>query len=141
MNLQYVTAEPSDIPVIFDQAKMLIDRYEDLTSIDYDQVLSWVRRKITQSISQYHCVLCSGCKCAYYHLCEDGELDDLYVLPEFQNRGIGTKILERCIAQSPKPLYLYVFSRNQRAIALYERFGFVPAERVGQTRLILRRNG
>ena len=141
MNLQYLTAEPSDIPIIFDQAKMLIDRYEDLASIDYDQVLSWVRRKITQNITQYHCVLCNDRKCAYYRLCEDGELDDLYVLPEFQNRGIGTKILERCIARSPKPLYLYVFSRNQRAIALYERFGFSTAERVGQTRLILRRNG
>ena len=46
MKLLFVPAEVADIPVIFSQAKELIDTYEDLDSIDYDRVLSWVKHKI-----------------------------------------------------------------------------------------------
>lgn len=141
MILQYIPAEPADIPVIYAQAKELIDTYEDLASIDYEKVLSWVNRKITAKIHGYCCVTADGEKCAYYRLCEDGELDDLYVLPAFQGKGIGSEILKKCIKDSEKPLYLYVFSRNIRATSLYERFGFSVRESVGKTRLIMARNG
>lgn len=141
MNLQFVSAEDSDIPVIFAQAKNLIDTYEDLASIDYDKVLGWMERKITAHIAKYCCVTADGEKCAYYRLCEDGELDDLYVLPQYQNQGIGSQILEKCIAESRNSLFLYVFSRNSRAIAFYENFGFTVRQTVGPTRLILERKG
>ena len=137
MTLQYLTAEDCDIPAIYAQAKKLIDTYEDVQSIDYDKVLAWVERKITQNISQYKVVVSNGEKCAFYRLCEDGELDDLYVLPEFQNAGIGSDILHKCIREAKAPLYLYVFARNNRAIAFYERFGFFIRETVGNTRLIM----
>ena len=137
MNLQYFPAERSDVSIIFDRAKALIDTYEDISSIDYEKVLAWVKRKITEKISEYCCVKLDGKKCAWYRLCEDGELDDLYVLPEFQNRGIGSEILKKCIAESENSIYLYVFSRNTRAIALYERFGFTVRETVGNTRCIM----
>lgn len=141
IDLQFAPAQQSDIPVIFAQAKALIDTYEDVEDIDYDKVLAWVRRKIADHIRQYCCVIVDGTRCAWYRLCEDGELDDLYVLPDFQCRGIGSAILEKCIRQSQKTMYLYVFSRNTRAISLYERFGFSLRETVGKTRLILVRNG
>ena len=86
-------------------------------------------------------MLLDGERCAYYRLCEDGELDDLYVLPTFRNQGIGSEVLKKCIAESTKPLYLYVFSRNVRAISFYDRFGFSIRETVGKTRLIMARNG
>ena len=141
MKLEFVTADESDIPVIFLQAKSLIDTYEDLTSIDYERVLAWLNRKITQNISQYTAVLHNGQKCAFYRMCEDGELDDLYVLPEHQNLGIGSEILKKCIRENYKNIYLYVFSRNIRAISFYKRFGFIKRETVGTTRLIMERKG
>ena len=141
MNLQFVPATESDVPVIFSQAKKLIDTYEDTESINYDKVLAWVNRKIETCIAEYTCVVADNVRCAYYRLCEDGELDDLYVLPGFQNKGIGTQILKKCIAESAKPLYLYVFSRNVRAISFYERLGFFVRDTVGKTRLIMARNG
>ena len=141
MNLQFTIAEESDIPVILDQAKTLIEAYEDMTTIDYGKVQTWMERKITQHIGEYRCALADGKKCAYWRLCEDGELDDLYVLPEFRDMGIGTKILEVCIEESANPLYLYVFSRNIRAISFYARNGFSVREAVGKTRLIMHRNG
>ena len=141
MRLQYVSADTSDISVIFSQAKNLIDTYEDISCIDYEKVLAWVKRKITENISQYTALLCDGEKCAFYRLCEDGELDDLYVLPKFQNKGIGTQILNKCVSDSNTSLYLYVFTRNVRAIAFYERFGFSVRESVGNTRCILALKG
>ena len=141
MTLQFQVADSSHIAAIYAQAKQLIDTYEDLESIDYDKVLSWVARKIKQNISQYTAVLCGGEICAFYRLCDDGELDDLYVLPEFQNRGIGTAILEKCISERKEPIWLYVFSRNTRAITFYERIGFSRREAVGNTRMILTLKG
>ena len=141
MKLQFVTADVSDIPVIFAQAKNLIDTYEDIASIDSDKVRAWVARKIDTYISQYCCVMTEGEKCAYFRLCEDGELDDLYVLLSFQNKGIGSEILKKCINESKNPLYFYVFTRNTRAISFYERWGFTVQETVGKTRLIMGRNG
>ena len=141
MMLQYSSAETEHIAAIYGQAKALIDAYEDIASIDYDAVLSWVNRKITKNISEYCCVTENGEICAFFRLCDDGELDDLYVLPAFRGCGIGSEILRKCIADSGRPLYLYVFSRNIRAISFYEKFGFVLRETVGKTRLIMARNG
>ena len=141
MNLQFRVADESDVSVIFAQAKNLIDTYEDLATIDYEKVLRWIKCKITKNISEYRCVLKNTEICGYFRLCEDGELDDLYVLPAFQNKGIGSEILEYCIEVSPQSIYLYVFSHNSRAIRFYERFGFTVREKVGKTRLIMHRNG
>ena len=141
MNLQFLPATETDIRLIYEQAKLLIETYEDITSIDYEKVLGWVKRKLHQEISSYCRVQLADRICGYYRLCADGELDDLYVLPGFQNRGIGTEILKKCIAESKEPLYLYVFTRNVRAISFYERFGFEVREKVGKTRMILERKG
>ena len=141
MILQYTPAEISDIPEIFVQAKHLIDTYEDIASIDYAKVLLWVKQKIAANIRDYCCVTADGEKCAYFRLCDNGELDDLYVLPTYQGCGIGSEILRKCITDSVKPLYLYVFSRNNRAISFYKKFGFSVRETVGKTRLIMVRKG
>ena len=77
MNLQYRMADKEDIPKIYNLAKDLIDQYEDISAIDYEKVLAWVNRKIETHISEYCCVQTEGQTCAYYRLCEDGELDDL----------------------------------------------------------------
>lgn len=139
MKLTFQRAEETDIPVIFSQAKALVDAYEDVSNIDYDKVMAWMERKITKCIASYTRVSLEGAVCAYYCLAADGELDDFYVLPPFRGRGIGSGILEKCIRESRSPLWLYVFTKNQRAIALYQRFGFRMTETVGTTRAIMRR--
>ena len=141
MKLCYRQAAVKDIPVIFELSKDLIHTYEDLSAIDYEKVMKWVEMKITENISTYTVATRDSEACAYYRLCEDGELDDLYVLPNFRGQGIGTEILRKCIADSVAPLWLFVFTRNIRAIAFYERFGFTCRETVGNTRMILEQKG
>ena len=142
MKLEYTVAQNEDIEVIFSMSRELIDSYEDTGSIDYDKVIQWMRSKIEQHIGDYVCVFADGKKAGYYRFCPfDGrmELDDLYVLPEYRGKGIGSSVIRRCCGPTDLPVFLYVFSANRRAIALYERMGFQITQRVSPTRYIMER--
>ena len=142
MTLSYSPAQPEDIDQIYLLCKELIQNYEQLDTIDYPKVLRWVRQKIESSIGAYTVLYADGIKAGYYHFYrnEDGflELDDLYLSPSFQNQGIGTAVIQKCCASTTEPIMLYVFARNTRAVALYERLGFQITETVHQTRYIMR---
>ena len=51
-------------------------------------------------------------------------IEDLYVLPEMQNRGYGTKLLQFAIAQCKEPPVLWILENNDGARRLYRRTGF-----------------
>ena len=128
--LEYKAAEMQDAPVIFSLNRQLIDQYEDKDKIDYAWIMDWVKRKILRDLAQYKSVWYQGRKAGYFLLREtEGllELDDLFVLEDFQDLGIGTEILRHCIetgCDKGLPICLFVFIRNERAVKLYERMGF-----------------
>ena len=139
MQLAYEPARREDAPAIFAFARELIVTYETDPELDLAMALDWTRRKIEKRIDEYTRVLWGGEVVGYYRFAPDGdrmELDDLYVLPEYRNRGIGTAILRRCLAQG-KPVYFYVFTQNARAVALYRREGFSMVADVSPTRAIM----
>ena len=141
MELTYSPARPEDAPVIFGFAKELIETYETDPDLDLAMALDWTKRKIEKRIGEYTRVLADGEVAAFYRFVPDGErmeLDDLYVLPAFRNKGIGTAILRRCVGEG-RPVFFYVFTKNTRAIALYQREGFRKAEDVSPTRMIMAR--
>lgn len=140
--LTYEQATQADAERIFSMSKALIDQYEDIASIDYDKVLQWVRRKIEAQIGEYQRVLMDGSLAGYVHFHPDGErmeLDDLYILPEYRGQGIGTAVVEKCCAETEKPVYLYVFRCNEGAVRLYQRLGFEIVQEVGSSRYIMQR--
>ena len=139
MRLTYETARPEDAPVIYAFAKELIETYETDPDLDLEMALDWTRRKIEKRIGEYTRVLLDEALAGFFRFVPDGErmeLDDLYVLPAFRNKGVGTAVLRRCVAQG-KPVYFYVFTQNTRAVALYEREGFRRVEDVSPTRCIM----
>ena len=57
-----------------------------------------------------------------------GELEQLFVRPGYQGRGVGRRLLEHSKALEPQGLALWTFQRNTRARAFYEAHGFVPVQ-------------
>ena len=54
-------------------------------------------------------------------------LEDLFIRPEFQGRGIGSeaiKLLESTVKQYSESMYIEAAARNERAIRLYRRLGY-----------------
>ena len=56
-------------------------------------------------------------------------LDDLYVAPDAQGRGVGTALLRRVLARHRDGVGLWVFESNRPARRFYARHGFVELER------------
>jgi ribosomal protein S18 acetylase RimI-like enzyme len=56
-------------------------------------------------------------------------LDDLYVRPRHQGRGVGSALLARAKTLSPRRLELATFQDNARARAFYEARGFREVRR------------
>jgi putative acetyltransferase len=89
--------------------------------------------------------------------CADGEVvaylaaigphvDQLFVDPEHQRRGIGRALLAAMLARGLRPATLHVFARNAAARRFYEGFGFGPAgewwnEQDGARELLYRLDG
>jgi GNAT superfamily N-acetyltransferase len=63
----------------------------------------------------------------------EGWIDQLYVLPKGQGRGVGTELLE-VAKSSHKRLQLWTFQRNSHACRFYESRGFSVVEKTDGTR-------
>ena len=51
-------------------------------------------------------------------------IDQLYVLPGWNGRGIGTRLLQNAHATLDKPIHLFTFQENTGARRFYERNGY-----------------
>lgn len=143
--INFKIADISDIDMIYKLSKENIDMYEDITKIDYEKVLDWVKRKIHDNISSYKAIYYHGEKAGYFNFHEENnklEIDDLYIFEMYRDKGIGTMIIKDCIKESNEkniPIFLYVFSKNTKAVSLYTRLGFEITEKIKDTRYIMER--
>jgi GNAT superfamily N-acetyltransferase len=53
-------------------------------------------------------------------------INQLYLLPKYVRRGIGTTLLNHAMNTLPPPIRLYTFQCNQIARQFYEHHGFKP---------------
>lgn len=60
-------------------------------------------------------------------------LEEIYMLPEWRNRGIGTQMLEmaikECTNRGCRGIDLEIDSAHKKVESLYRRFGFLPLDR------------
>jgi GNAT superfamily N-acetyltransferase len=61
---------------------------------------------------------------------ENDFIDQLFIHPDYQRRGIGKALLDFARERSPEHLWLYTLQANINARAFYEKNGFV-AEKLG----------
>ncbi len=144
MKLEFMQAEFCDADTIIKMNKELIDKYEYTDKIDYNYVMYWVRKNVEENIKEYMRIVYEGqiAGFVYYHPSGNKmELDDLFLYPEFQNKGIGTAVIKKFIRETDKTIFLFVFIRNERAFSLYRRLGFKVTEKVHNSRYIMEREG
>lgn len=140
VKLIFEQAQERDADIIFGQAQQLIGQYEDPQAVDIPKVEEWMRKKISSQIGTYQKIVLEGECVGYFRLEEQGnrtELDDLYILPSYRGRGIGTQVMHYCLDNARKPIYFYVFHENHGAIRFYQHFGFQITQRVSATRSIM----
>jgi len=56
---------------------------------------------------------------------DGGWIEQMFVRPGLNGRGIGTRLLGHALAELPRPVWLYTFQANQGARRFYERHGFL----------------
>jgi len=59
----------------------------------------------------------------------DSLIEDLYVLPEKQKMGYGTRLLQFAVGQCSGTPSLWILENNKNAERLYRRFGFTKSGR------------
>ena len=134
-------ASSIDVNPIYEQCKQLILNYEDNTSVDIPKVLTWVKKKIENSIDNYFVVYHKSIKVGYVSVHKEEEmweLDDFYIFEEYRGMGIGSKVLAYLMNKYDR-MFLYVFKENVVAISLYKKYGFDIVKEVGTTRFIMER--
>jgi len=55
-------------------------------------------------------------------------INQLYLAPGFVGQGIGKCLLDHAIKVLPRPIRLWAFQENARAIKFYEKNGFCPVK-------------
>ena len=72
--------------------------------------------------------VCAAQGCDEVPFCEYAEIIQLYVLPEYQRKGLGKKLLSHAFRniheQGFKGVVLYTAEKNENACRFYEKFGF-----------------
>jgi len=114
-----------------------------LAQIDYMlarmYALDTMREEIRLQGIRYDCLLVDGKPtgfASYGPTPETGvmKLHKLYLLPELHGRGLGRRLLQHCVrearAAGAHRLILSVNQRNAKAIAAYQRNGFVITDSV-----------
>ena len=73
----------------------------------------------------------NGAHVGFVHLgsrgCDADWLEDIFVLPEFQGKGISSRAIqpaEDIVKEYSESLYIEVAARNMRSIRLYQRIGY-----------------
>ena len=102
-----------------------------------------IREQIADGL-RYAFILEDGVRVGYvcYGMDDRGMyLSKLYIFREFRRRGTGSEVIDaveaEARAQGAARIHLDVNYRNEGAIRLYRRKGFVEGERIGYMRVIM----
>ena len=87
-----------------------------------EQVRHWYAGKMPEW--DWALAACSGEQLVAYIGMVGAHIDQLFVDPDHQRSGLGTRLLCSALERGLRPATLHVFAENAPARALYDRFGF-----------------
>ena len=138
----YQTASKKDIQTLVDLNLENLDTYDPRSKKQRDYLKNYLKETIGEAIKNYQVIYLDQTKIGYYciELTEEGyEFVDFYLLPDYRHQGYGKQILQEILPAYPD-LDLYVFTRNQIAIKLYQQFGFEEVEKISSSRIKMKKS-
>ena len=140
MRLNFTRASKEDIDEICALADDVIVRYEDFNTIDREKALGWTHMSISQNIKRFAVIRADGHKAGYLLMTPGNgryEINHLYILPYYQNKGIGTAVIRQCIKETEGNLQVYVFTGDLSTYGVFESLGFKTQEVYHRTRYLM----
>ena len=130
--LDFLPCDESDLSTIVAPALELLKKVQEEHTLDLSSLKSLLVYETKKELPEYTKLHLNGTLVGWYHLIDHKdylELDDVNVLEDFQNLGIGTHILNRVKARAQEQnvsIRCQVLAANLQAIAFYERAEFKP---------------
>lgn len=111
-----------------------IDRILQIEELSYGEH-HWSKdsfiAELNNKISSYFCILLDNVCVGYigfWKIIDEAHVTNLSIHPEYRKRGLGQRLLlkmvEECYKEKIKYITLEVRESNEKAIKLYEKFGF-----------------
>lgn len=114
----------------------------NISEEEQNKIINYVNNYIPANIKYYKVIIIDNEKAGCYSLkpYEDGYMiEEIYLLEQYRNKGIGRDIITNTINEYNKSIYLWVYKDNEKAIKLYERLGFKITEET-ETRFFMKYN-
>ena len=123
-----------DFEFVYDTKKVAYKKYVEMNWGEWDEP---AQRKMFEDFLKAYAkdikiLMCGKKRIGFYHgeELENGayEIGNICIIPEFQGKGIGTKVLREVLENNThRDVYLRYFKQNPVA-GLYARLGFVVCE-------------
>lgn len=122
-----VKSTKEDIDRLIDYKKKTIFEYtKDISEEEYNKICNYIINEVNNHIDDYLNIVIDNKVVGSYLLVnkDDGVLlDEIYILDEYRNKGIGTSIIKD-ILNNNIIVYLWVYKDNIKAVSLYKKIGF-----------------
>lgn len=131
MNIRIINSvDDNDIKKVYELTKEHVYTYETRKELNIEKVLERIKVDLLNRKETVNKIYLGDKHVGYVSIIprEDGiELSDFYIFKEYQNQGIGSKVLTILIKKYPQ-LHLYVFKNNVQAVKLYQKLNFIIIE-------------
>jgi len=127
MNYELIKATTANLEELIKyKLSSILDYASSITEEEREKIKNYVYTNVPKQIDNYQMIVFNdqvvGCVLITGH--DDGVLlDEIYIKPEYQNRVIGTAIIEN-LKERESIIYLWVYKENEKAIKLYKKMGF-----------------
>ena len=127
MFYELVKSTSKDIDRLIEYKKSTVFEYADnLSDDEINKINKYVSNEVLELLDNYYNIVVDGKNVGCLLLTDekDGKLlDEIYLLEDYRNKGIGTSIITR-VLDNNDIVYLWVYKKNVRAFSLYKRLGF-----------------
>lgn len=131
MKYSLINCSENDINTIVEyKCNNIFEYATDITIEEKNKIINYVIKDINEELHNFKMIIFDNKIVGTIGVIDykDGKMiDEIFILEEYRNRGIGTDIINNILNKNNK-VYLWVYIDNIRAVKLYKRLGFKVKE-------------